>query len=469
MENNISCFTWIALILTGLLIVLVFLYYSFFYDNDKFYIRQHNAIGIFKVVTIFGVVISIICAFITDKQEESIIAAYATGFLSTILIIIEKTTLYDKRQYIFWKKINQIKNEYEPNNRIINDYISEFLDQVEINIKKINTHIRERNILPEKKCTDESLATFMRYNSKNTHNYLFLAYHNERISNELFSNIFFNIYKKVSDDFLSPLISKRETVVPEFVANELGDAILKMNGVKSQYNTSIFKFDEFYRIHRISIESTTAIDSKRIFIYDENDFLLSFENNKTEKINGLQGLTKNMDIPLILWLIEWHANHGWKVGFINKNEAKRIQKGKIADIESLDFSVIHIENITHQANSSISYDDIVLTVKDISHDKTFYHIGINYYALTASREGYAKDETLQKAKHLNFFEELWTKKDNDIEKKIKRSTFYINLPPDKRENIDKWIKSSFKENNNVAKNNPSQPNHRNTVYRNEKK
>ena len=346
-----------------------------------------------------------------------------------------------KESYHFYDNYQKIENEYEHlegEKKLVQCYIEKSLNNIRINISKFNTHflqslIDDNKYLTKKK--SENIEEFFQCNFKNAHDYVFLSNHSEIVNDEIFSDIFYNVYKKISKRFLSPLVFETNTKVPEFISRELDNAILNINGVLCQKNASLFSLKSFYKLNGTEMAKSKRVndyESQRLFIYKSDNADFEVETNEVDfkPPTGLNQATKVMNIPIFLWLLEWHEQNGIKVRFISEEEAKKKQYSA-NDINTLDFSITHIKKPNNK------FIDIVLQINDIPHKEAFYNMDINYYSMTAFTTKEYENDTgeCQDASHYNFFNKLWEQAESingTIREKFFAGKFYSNLDNDKK-------------------------------------
>ncbi|MDR0602803.1 MAG: hypothetical protein LBG80_00690 [Bacteroidales bacterium] len=401
------------------------------------------------------VIISVVCSFWT-KDTANWLLTMICGLSTMIFVVLEKTFEDRKESYHFNKQYSGIQGEYEHLNRLVEEKalsngkslieqcVAHSLDGVRFNMSKFYSYFLQDEKVDCKKEDQNNekdrRKTFFRYNFKNAHDYIFLSNHKEIVYDEIFSNIFYNVYEKVSENFLAPLVFDTNTKVPEFISTELTRNILEIDGVKCQLNTSRFKPIDFYKNHKNSfVKATSGEKSRRIFIYDET-FNTNFDVHKDDlgnEVKGLHPATNSMEIPFVLWLLEWHSQNNLEVGFIPVSSAIRLQHSK-PNINSLDFSLTHIE----KEDNGKKYIDVIMQIHGQPHKEAFYYLDINYYSLTAFDEKYA-DTNDKEAEHWGFFKELWNSRDNKINdvnntilERLKASTLYTSLEGANKTQID---------------------------------
>lgn len=393
-------------------------------------------------ITLLGILIPFLLGNIISLPISLLISCIL--FLFSVIISL---LAHNKRSYHFYDQYQDIEKEYEhidnyKEKELVQNCVKASLNNILINLSKFDTHyhqglVEDKVITPNK---EEDRTEFFHYNFKNAHDYIFLSNHKEIVYDEIFADIFYNVYKKVSKGFLSPLVFETNTKVPEFISKELDNVILNIDGVLCQKNTSKFSLKNFYQLNREEQAKSKNADnykSQRLFIYKNISDSFNVETGTVDFIppKGLNQETNSMNIPVFLWILEWHEQMGIEVRFIPEEKAKK-EKYSRKDISTLDFSITHIKKPEND-----KFIDIILQIHGDPHKESFYNMDINYYSLTAFTTKEYDDDTgaSKEPEHYNFFNKLWEeagKSNANLRSEFMKMFFFTTLSPADKKNIE---------------------------------
>lgn len=410
-------------------------------------------------------IISLVVAFTTRAAINWSLSCIFV-LITLICLVLEQTFKKRKESYKFFTGYSGIQTEYERienlikkkticnigNNKedLIEQCVNFSLENIRHNMSLFYSYFLNESVYSTEEKGDKSKKAkrkrkeFFVYNFKNAHDYIYLSKHKD-INIEIFSNIFYSIYERVREDFLAPLLFETNTKVPEFIAKELDNAILGIQNVKKQFNTSKYTMKDFYDLYKTEIpQKIKGVESRRIFIY-QNDAIEKYKII-TDEVFGSNPEINLIKIPLLLWVLEWHKKNNIKVGFILEEEASKMQRLE-KGISTLDFSITHIEQ--NDSSSKINgFKDIVLKLNGEPRTETFYNIPIKYHSLTAYTEDY-EDETADEAEHFNFFNKLWEESQNNIsiirKKLLESNSWYSGITDDEKTKIKNVLDKVYPE------------------------
>jgi len=379
--------------------------------------------------------------------------SYILALVTTISLIIEKEQSHYKKDYddsfrkeyenihVEYKSLMRLakeKNaitatEYKDSVSLIQQCVNYSLENIRLNMARFYPYFLDDLVGVTNEKVTKKRREFLRRNFQNAHDCVFLLSHKKR-EKEIYSSIFYNIYKSVRDRFLEPLASNASIKrVPAFIAKEIDDAILGMpDDVIEQCHTSNYNMEDFYTLYQSeSPKKRQKTEVRRIFILkdDIDNQLCVVKQGDEESVRPYSPtLPLEQQKLLLLWILEWHKNNNIRVAFIFEDEIKEYQQRK-QNVNTLDFSITHIK----VSDNPLQHKDIIIKVLDPHSQRTvpFYGIPIKFHSLITETEDYG-NTTDDDAEHFRFFNDMWDLSTNkshvdQVRNKLLTSQWYINL------------------------------------------
>ena len=357
-----------SICILGLSIIVVLLYK---FGSHKFISGQ-----IVKKGSWISIILMFVSLILTIYNYDNyflgiLIAAYFL-LLTIFFEVLEKS----KKSYYFFNKYERIQREYDNciaadeaiNNSLIEKHISKMLDSLIESISSLHPLL----LNTKNNCDENSLKSFVNHIGSNSKNYLLLCCDNKDIYSKTFSNIYLNIFSKINEDFLSPLlptgVEKHKFKAPEFLSNEISKALIMSDGFNSQYNTCTQSWEQFLDNINEPIKdtkSTTINRFRRLFICSE------IPNTNDENLKKV---------------VKWHNNNKWDIKYILDNEIPPYD----LSVQSKDFSIITINNSSY-----------ILRITGEPIKEHIYNLQVSFYLIEISHS--PKEVEI----YNTLFKELW--------------------------------------------------------------
>lgn len=321
---------------------------------------------------------SFFLSFFYDEIFLGILMGAYFFLLSMMFNILKKSRV----SYTFYKQYERIQKEFDNcinsneaiNNSLIEKHIDKMLDSLVENISSLHPLL----LSTTNNYYEDNLKSFVNHIGTNSRNYLILCCHNKDIYSKTFSNIYLNIFSKINEDLLSPLlptgVEKHKFKAPEFLSNEISKALIMSDGFNSQYNTCTQSWGQFLDNINEPIKDTKKNNSmnrfRRLFICSE--------------------VPKSND-EYFKKVVKWHNNNNWDIKYILDKEILPYD----SDIQSKDFSIITIYESSY-----------ILRITGGPIKEYLYNIQVNYYLIELSH-------CQKEVKTYNgLFTDLWSKAQN---------------------------------------------------------